>query len=96
MARFFHLREGLEGVKETIQAGIATDEKALAKIEAVSAEYPRGGQAFENVGRALMGKEAVSEAKGPGKLAKQLRHLTGRNAPACSPCRTAWKKPSPG
>ena len=37
VARFFHLREGLEGVKETIQAGIATDEKALAKIEAVSA-----------------------------------------------------------
>lgn len=72
MARFFHLREGLEGVKETIQAGIATDEKALAKIEAVSAEYHEAGRHLKNVGRTLIGKEAVSEAKGPGKLAKTV------------------------
>ena len=72
VARFFHLREGLEGVKETIQAGIATDEKALAKIEAVSAEYHEAVRHLKNVGRALMGKEAVSEAKGPGKLAKTV------------------------
>ena len=72
VARFFHLREGLEGVKETIQAGIATDEKALAKIEAVSAEYHEAGRHLKDVGRAPMGKEAVSKAKGPGKLAKTV------------------------
>ena len=70
--RFFHLREVLEGVKETIQAGIATDEKALAKIEAVSAEYHEAGRHLKYVGRALMGKEAVSETKGPGKLVKAV------------------------
>ena len=73
VARFFHLREGLEGVKETIQAGIATDEKALAKIEAVSAEYHEAGRHLKNVGRALMGKEAVQEAKAVGKLAKTVQ-----------------------
>ena len=71
--RFFHLREVLEGVKETIQAGIATDEKALAKIEAVSAEYHEAGRHLKNVGRALMGKEAVQEAKAVGKLAKTVQ-----------------------
>ena len=72
MARFFHLRQGLEGVQETIKDCLHTDEKALATIAAVSSEYHEAGKHLKNVGRAIVGKDTIQEAKAPGKLAKAI------------------------
>jgi len=72
-ARFFHVKPGLESLRNTINDGIKADEKAISRIEAVSAEYHEAGRHLKNIGRALMGKEAVQEAKAVGKLAKTVQ-----------------------
>ena len=72
-ARFFHIKPGLTAMRNNINEGIQADEKAISSIEAVSAEYHEAGRHVKNIGRALMGKEAVQEAKAPGKLAKTVQ-----------------------
>ena len=72
-ARFFRIKPGLQALRDTINEGIQTDEKAISKIEAVSAEYHEAGRHLKNIGRALTGKEAVPEAKAVGKLAKTVQ-----------------------
>lgn len=69
-ARFFHIKSGLETIRDNLGQSISIDEKAISKIEAVSAEYHEAGRHLKNIGRALTGKEAVQEAKTVGKLAK--------------------------
>lgn len=43
-ARFFHVKPGLESLRNTINDGIKADEKAISRIEAVSAEYHEAGR----------------------------------------------------
>lgn len=71
-ARFFHIKSGLESVRDNLNQSIGIDEKAIAKIEAVSTEYHEAGRHLKNIGRTLTGKEAVQEAKPVGKLAKTI------------------------
>lgn len=71
-ARFFHIKSGLEAVRNNLNQSISIDEKAISKIEAVSKEYHETGRHLKNMGRALTGKEAVQEAKPVGKLAKTI------------------------
>ena len=72
IADFFKLRPGLEALRDNLNKSIKLDEAALAKIEAVSAEYHKAGRHIGNMGRALVGKAAVAEAKAPGKLAAAI------------------------
>ncbi len=69
-ARFFKLRPALESMRDGLSESIKADDRAIAKIEAVSVEYHEAGLHIKNAGRALVGKEAVTEAKASGKLAK--------------------------
>jgi len=69
IADFFHLQPGLEALHENLNKSIKLDERAISKIEAVSAEYHEAGRHLKNMGRAFIGKEAVTEAKAPGRLA---------------------------
>ena len=71
-ARFLHLREGLEGMQKTTESCIHTNEQALKTIETVSTEYHEAGKHLKNVGRAILGKEAVQDAKAMGKVAKTI------------------------
>ena len=71
-ARFFHIKSGLETMRDNLGQSIGIDQKAIAKIEAVSAEYHETGRHLKNKGRTLTGKEAVQEAKPAGKLAKTI------------------------
>lgn len=72
LARFFHLRQGLESMRETTERAIDIDSRAIARIEAVSAQYHEAGKHLKNAGRALVGKETVQEAKPMGKVAKAV------------------------
>ena len=89
-ARFFHIKPGLTAMRNNINEGIQADEKAISSIEAVSAEYHEAGRHVKNIGRALMGKEAVQEAKAPGKLAKTVQAPIGRNGPVSLRPGTVW------
>jgi len=69
IARFFKIKPGLEALRDSLDKSIRFDERAVAKIEAVSAEYHEAGRHIKNIGRAIVGKEAIAEAKAPGSLA---------------------------
>lgn len=72
LARFFHLRQSFEGIRDTIQEAVQTDTRTIEKIEAMAAQYHEAGKHLKNAGRVLAGKEAVTEAKPTGKVAKTI------------------------
>ena len=67
LARFFHLRQSFEGIRDTIQEAVQTDTRTIEKIEAMAAQYHEAGKHLKNAG-----KEAVTEAKPTGKVAKTI------------------------
>lgn len=69
VARFFQVRPILEAMRDMLTENIQYDDKAIAKIEAISTEYHQAGRHLKNMGRAMLGREALQEAKQPGKLA---------------------------
>lgn len=69
VARFFKVRPILETMRDILTKDIQYDDKAIAKIEAISTEYHQAGRHLKNMGRAMLGREALQEAKQPGKLA---------------------------
>ncbi|WP_369283988.1 DUF6674 family protein [Oscillibacter sp. GMB15532] len=74
VARFFKVRPILETMRDTLTKDIQYDDKAIAKIEAISTEYHQTGRHLKNMGRAMFGREAVQEAKQPGKLAAAVSY----------------------
>lgn len=72
VARFFKIKPVLETMRNSLDKSIKFDDKAIAKIEAISAEYHQAGRHLKNIGRAMRGKEAIQEAKPTGKLAKTI------------------------
>lgn len=73
LAHFFHVKPALESLRAGFEQSIRIDSKAIAKIEAVSAEYHEAGRHLKNMGRALIGKEPTAEVKGTGRFAKALQ-----------------------
>lgn len=67
-ARFFKVRPILEAMRDMLTKDIQYDDKAIAKIEAISTEYHQAGRHLKNMGRAMLGREAAQEVKQPGKL----------------------------
>ena len=72
VARFFKVRPILETMRNELDKNIQFDDKAIAKIEAMSTEYHQAGRHLKNIGRAMLGKEVIQEAKPPGTLAKGI------------------------
>lgn len=69
VARFFKVRPILESMRVILTKDIQVDDRAIARIEAISTEYHQAGRHLKNMGRAMLGKEALQEVKQPGKLA---------------------------
>lgn len=69
VARFFKVRPILESMRYILTKDIQVDDRAIARIEAISTEYHQAGRHLKNMGRAMLGKEALQEVKQPGKLA---------------------------
>ena len=70
IADFFKVRPALEALREDLDKSIIHDDNAIAKIEAISPEYHKAGLHIKNMGRALVGREALPEAKSPGMVAR--------------------------
>ncbi|WP_306569606.1 DUF6674 family protein [Faecalispora jeddahensis] len=69
VVRFFKVRPTLEAMRDMLTKDIQYDDKAIAKIEALSTEYHQAGRHLKNMGRVMLGREAAQEVKQPGKLA---------------------------
>lgn len=71
-AEFLHIRPALEGINRELEKAVAFDDKALSIIETASREYHEAGRHLKNIVRAVQGREALAEPKGPGALARGL------------------------
>ena len=67
---FFKIKPSLESVQSCLNKAIEADNRFIAKIESISNEYHETGRHLRNVGRAIVGKELIQEAKPMGKIAK--------------------------
>lgn len=72
VARFFKIKPLLETMRDSLNESIKWDDKAISKIETISAEYHQAGRHLKNIGRAMLGKEAIQEAKPAGALTKTI------------------------
>ena len=72
IAEFFNIRPGLESLRDGLEKGIRQDDAAIAKINAISAEYHEAGRHLKNMGRTFIGKETVQKSAPPGKLAAAI------------------------
>jgi len=72
VARFFKIKPALESLRDGCDKGIAYDNRNIARFENISTEYHEAGRHLKNIGRAIIGKEPIQEAKPMGKLAKAL------------------------
>lgn len=70
IARFFHIKPMLEGMRRIADHSIRVDDKAVDKIQSFATEYHAAGKHLKNMGRTLVGKPPVEESKSPGKIAK--------------------------
>ena len=71
-AEFLHIRPALEAVGRELDKSIAYDDKALSMIQSAATEYHEAGFHLKNALRAVTGREAVAEPKGPGALARTM------------------------
>ena len=67
---FLGIKPALESMRNDLNKNIEADNRAIGKIEKISGNFHEAGKHLRNVGRALLGKEAVDEAKPVGKIAK--------------------------
>jgi TolA-binding protein len=72
IANFFSVKPALENLRGDIEKAIREDDRAITRIEKVSAEYHKAGLAITNVARAVAGKDAKDEVKPMGNLAKAI------------------------
>lgn len=69
LARFFRLKPFFQAWSNDLDKLMKASDRAVAKIEAVSAEYHAAGRHVKNVARVLSGREPVAEIKPNGRLA---------------------------
>jgi len=72
VAQFFNIKPSLDNLCNELNKGIQQDNKTIAKIETISTEYHETGLHLKNIGRAILGKELLQEAKPNGNLSKAL------------------------
>jgi hypothetical protein len=71
-ARFFKVKPILEAIHTSADKSAHDADKIVSNIELASKLYHEAGRHLKNTIRALTGKEAIQEAKPPGKVAKAL------------------------
>ena len=73
--KFFNIKKELQSTVKSASAVIESCNKSIAKIERISNEYHAAGLHTKNLGRAMIGKETVTNQKDKGKLAKALQAM---------------------
>ena len=77
-ARFLHIRPALEAVGRAADKAAADCDRTTADLRQWSATYHEVGRHMKNAGRVLAGLEPSAEASAPGKLARAMEALSGK------------------
>ena len=72
LASFFHIKDGLLAVKNSIDKEINMCNKTLAQIDSFAFEYHTAGLGLKNMARVAVGLEPKDKQKEIGKLAKAV------------------------
>ena len=72
IASFFHIKSGLQAMKNNIDSSINNCDKVVIKIETFAKEYHSAGRHIKNMARVMVGKEPLDTQKEAGKLAKMV------------------------
>ncbi len=72
LASFFHIKDGLQAIKNNTVKSVDTCDRAIVKIESFSKEYHTAGRAIKNMVRVMVGKPPVDAVKESGKLVKAV------------------------
>lgn len=67
---FFKVKEQLMDIRKGMNAAVQSAEKSITKIESVSSEYHQMTRHIKNIGRVMVSKEPITEAKPIGGIAK--------------------------
>lgn len=74
MADFFHLRPALEALNREANKAIDHNEKSIANLHKAGVHYHEAARSFRNVGRVLLGREPLKEAKSSGSLIRMIEN----------------------
>jgi predicted nucleic acid-binding Zn-ribbon protein len=72
LASFFHVREGLQAMKNNLVADMNVCDKSLADINSFAREYHSAGRHLKNMVRVAIGKKPVDVSKEAGRVAKAV------------------------
>ncbi len=72
LASFFHIKSGLQAIKNDAVKAANTCDRTVADIEEYSRQYHTAGRAIKNMARMAIGKKPIDAVKESGKLAKVL------------------------
>ena len=79
ITQFLHVRPVLESIQSAAEKSIQVSNRAVARIDAFSTEYHEMGRHLKNMGRAIQGKPAETDAKKMERL------------PGCSKVLSKWR-----
>ena len=73
ITQFLHVRPALESIQKKKKKSMQASNRAVARIDAFSTEYHEMGRHLKNMGRAIQGKPAETDAKENGKVARVFK-----------------------
>jgi len=73
ITQFLHVRPALESIQNAAEKSMQASNRAVARIDAFSTEYHEMGRHLKNMGRAIQGKPAETDAKENGKIARVFK-----------------------
>ena len=76
LASFFHIKKGLQVIKNNALISVSYCDRSIAQVEAFSREYHASGRHIKNMARVLIGKDPIDTVKETGKLAKAINAPT--------------------
>ncbi len=79
ITQFLHVRPVLESIQSAAEKSMQANNRAVARIDAFSTEYHEMERHLKNMGRAIQGKPAETDAKENGRL------------PGCSKVLSKWR-----
>lgn len=73
ITQFLHVRPVLESIQSAAEKSMQANNRAVARIDAFSTEYHEMERHLKNMGRAIQGKPAETDAKENGKIARVFK-----------------------
>ncbi len=70
LASFFHVRQGLQAMKNNIVADMNVCDKSLADINSFAREYHSAGRHIKNMMRVAVGKQPIDRKKEAGRIVR--------------------------